>query len=86
MTDHSLFPQLSQNNSKNDAMTQFERKFAKLSKREKMVMTHLINGMSNKQIAEVLSFSEKPLILIKSGYMKNGCQQRNYTRKYCSKF
>lgn len=33
-------------------------------------MTHLINGMSNKQIAEVLSFSEKPLILIKSGYIK----------------
>ena len=66
MSGYSLFPQLSQGSSENDAMTEVAQKLARLSNREKVVMKHLINGMSNKQIAEVLSLSEKTISTYKT--------------------
>lgn len=66
MSGYSLFPQLSQDSSENGGMTEIEQRLARLSNRERVVMKYLINGMSNKHIAEELSLSEKTISTYKT--------------------
>lgn len=64
MSGYSLFPQVSSENSENS--TANTEKLARLSHREKGVMKCLISGMSNKEIAEALSLSEKTISTYKT--------------------
>ena len=64
MSGYSLFPQVSPATGEN-TMADTE-KLARLSHREMLVMKYLINGLSNKEIAETLSLSEKTISTYKT--------------------
>ena len=66
MAGYSLFPQLPDDVDANEIFMDDAQKLARLSNREMMVMKYLINGMSNKQIAQALSLSEKTISTYKT--------------------
>ena len=64
MSGYSLFPQVSAATGETTAAG--TEKLARLSHREMLVMKYLINGLSNKEIAETLSLSEKTISTYKT--------------------